>query len=437
LTSEPIEGVVVIGCGTVGLPLAVAFATRDVEVLGVDTDAERIAALEGGRLDVAEAGVADALRGSIAAGRLRFAPSCDRAARRRAYIVAVPTPVDGQRAPDTASLQAACAAAVACARDDDLLVIRATVAIGTTRRIAQEIAARGRTVAVACCPDRSVAGRSFHEQFSVPHVVGGLDAAGTRDAGRLFQSLGRVVEVSTPEAAEAVKLFCNVQRDVTFALANHFALISEALGLDLAEIERAAAAEYPRFHLSRPGPVGGPCLPKDAWLLEHSLIRRRDAPALALAARQVNASVLDHVVAAIADHLTETAEANPVVAVLGLAFKGDPPTADTRGGFGTALVERLRGQWPTATVRTWEPSVDGGIPIESVLLGAEVAVLANEHPLLKGLDIAAAARAMRTGGVIYDVCGGLDRVRAVPPNGVRLRIFGRSAALDEATDAKA
>ena len=131
-----------------------------------------------------------------------------------------------------------------------------------------------------------------------------------------------------------VKLFCNVQRDVTFALANHFALISEALGLDIAEIEHAATAAYPRFHLSRPGPVGGPCLPKDTLLLDLSVDGRHNSPALALTARQVNLFVLDHVLVAIADHLAETAPANPVIAVLGLAFKGDPPTRTRAAGSG-------------------------------------------------------------------------------------------------------
>lgn len=275
--SRPIDSVVVVGCGAIGLPLAVAFATRGLDVLGVDIDAERVAALSAGRLNVTEADLSEALWRSTTLGRLRFAMSVTPDQQPRAYVLTVPTPVDAHGRPVMASLQAACDAAVACARDHDLLVIRATVPVGTTRRITRAIAARGRTLGVACCPDRSVAGHSFREQFSVPHVVGGIDAAATQAASRLFRRLGQVNEVSTPEAAEAVKLFCNVQRDVTFAIANHFALVSEALGLDIAEIERAASADYPRFRLSRPGPVGGPCLPKNAWLLDHSITPWRRA----------------------------------------------------------------------------------------------------------------------------------------------------------------
>jgi UDP-N-acetyl-D-mannosaminuronic acid dehydrogenase len=424
-----IDSVVVIGCGAVGLPLGVAFATRNLDVLGVDIDAERISALQSGRLELAEANLAEALRQNVAQGRLRFMPFCERASHRRAFILAVPTPVDDQGVPVLTSLQAATDAALACAQDHDLLVIRSTVPVGTTRRIARDIAGRNPTIMVACCPDRSVSGQSFLEQFSVPHVIGGVEPAATRTASQLFQTLGKAIDVSTPEAAEAVKLFCNVQRDVTFALANHFALISDALGLDIAEIEQAATIDYPRFFLSRPGPVGGPCLTKDAFLLDHSIVGRRLSPALALTARQVNASLLDHAASAIAEHLTASTTAIPIIAVLGLAFKGTPPMMDTRGSFGCGIAERLQLQWPQAIIRTWEPGANSDFPIEPVLSGADVVVLANEHPLIKGLDIAAAAQTMRPGGMIYDACGGFDRARQIPPNGVRLRIFGKGSVL--------
>lgn len=92
--------------------------------------------------------------------------------------------------------------------------------------------------------------------------------------------------------AEAVKLFCNVQRDIIFALSNQFALTSEALGLDISDIERAASAGYSCFQLSRPGPVAGPCLPKDVRLLDHSVPPGSRVPELALAGRALNLSAL-------------------------------------------------------------------------------------------------------------------------------------------------
>jgi UDP-N-acetyl-D-mannosaminuronic acid dehydrogenase len=168
-------------------------------------------------------------------------------------------------------------------------------------------------------------------------------------------------------------------------------------------------------------------------LLDHSIIGRHVSSALALTARQVNTSLLDHAASAITDHLTVSATAKPIIAVLGLAFKGTPSMMDTRGSFGCNLAERLRVQWPQAIIRTWEPGANGDFPIESVLVGADVVILANEHPLIKALDIAAAAKAMRSGGMIYDACGGFDRARQIPPNGVRLRIFGRGPPLEDPT----
>ncbi len=434
---QRIDSVVVIGCGAVGLALCVAFASRNLHVLGMDIDADRIATLGAGRLTVLEHDLAEELQKSMSAGRLRFSTTCTQVSHRRTFILAVPTPVDDEGVPVMSHLQVASETAVECAQDHDLIVISSTVPVGTTRRIARDIAARNPTITVACCPDRSTMGQSLREQFSIPHVIGGMTQAATQTASALFQYLGKTIEVSTPEAAEAIKLFCNVQRDVTFALANYFALIADTLDLDIAEIEQAATDEYPRFNLSRPGPVGGPCLTKDALLLDHSIVRQDVSSSLALAARSVNASLLDHAVGAVAQHLRDAATESPIIALLGLAFKGDPQIADTRGGFGIAIAERLRVDWPAAIIRTWEPSANGDAAIDSALFGADVAVLANEHPLIRGLDIAAAARLMRPGGMIYDACGGFDRARQAPPNGVRLRIFGRGSALEDPRVAEA
>ena len=279
---QRIDSVVVIGCGAVGLALCVAFASRNLHVLGMDIDADRIATLGAGRLTVLEHDLAEELQKSMSAGRLRFSTTCTQVSHRRTFILAVPTPVDDEGVPVMSHLQVASETAVECAQDHDLIVISSTVPVGTTRRIARDIAARNPTITVACCPDRSTMGQSLREQFSIPHVIGGMTQAATQTASALFQYLGKTIEVSTPEAAEAIKLFCNVQRDVTFALANYFALIADTLDLDIAEIEQAATDEYPRFNLSRPGPVGGPCLTKDALLLDHSIVRQDVSSSLRL-----------------------------------------------------------------------------------------------------------------------------------------------------------
>jgi UDP-N-acetyl-D-mannosaminuronic acid dehydrogenase len=413
--------VVVVGCGAIGLPLATAFAARGCDVLGVDTDPARLAALRAGCVGDVDERLDDAFASAVAAGRLAFAASLAASDRPRAFILVVPTPVGTDGAPVLENVDAGANAIVAAARDGDLLLVRATVPVGTTRRLARIAAAQGRELRVAACPDRSVAGRCFVEQFSVPHIVGGMDGDATRAAVALFARLGPTVAVSSPEVAEAAKLFANVQRDVTFALANQLALASEQLALDFGEIVHAASEGYARFSLARPGPVNGPCLTKDTALLAHSL--GRESIGVARAARALNESLLDHVADAVARHLG--ARARPVVTVLGLAFKGNPPTADRRGSFGVALADRLRADLAHATLRLGEPTSDDPAErdLDHAVAGADVVVIANDHARIKALDPPTLAMSLRGGALIYDACCALAPAKALP-NGVILRRIG-------------
>jgi UDP-N-acetyl-D-mannosaminuronic acid dehydrogenase len=422
--------VVVVGCGAIGLPLATAFATRGFEVLGVDTDPARLAALREGRVGAIDEGLGDALAAAVAAGRLTFADAPAASGRPRAFILAVPTPVD-QR-PVLGHVEAAAASVVRAARDGDLMLVRATVPVGTTRRLAAAAAACGRRLLVAACPDRSVAGQCFVEQFSVPHLIGGIDADATRAAAQLFARLGTTIAVSSPEVAEAAKLFANVQRDVTFALANQLALAAEQLDLDFGEIARAASDGYPRFSLARPGPVGGPCLTKDTALLAHSLAA--GSLSVPVAARALNESLLDHVAEAVARHVDGAAR--PVIAVLGLAFKGDPATADRRGSFGIALARRLQADLAQAQLRQFEPTDGHDLDrqdLDRIVAGADVVVIANDHPRISALDPAALARSLRAGALIYDACCALAPVAGALPNAVRLRRLGEGEVHAPAT----
>jgi UDP-N-acetyl-D-mannosaminuronic acid dehydrogenase len=416
--------VVLVGCGAIGLPLAVAFASRGCDVVGVDTDAVRLAALQAARMSDLDEGLGEAFASAVVAGRLSFQATLAPSHAPRAFILAVPTPVDSAGTPILANVEAAIEAIGASARDHDLLVVRSTVPIGTSRKLAGMLAARGRSLLVAACPDRSVAGRSFIEQFSVPHVIGGMDRHAAEATAGLFGQLGPTVHVSTPETAEAVKLFANVQRDVTFALANQFALVSEQLDLDFDEIVRAGREGYARFSLARPGPVAGPCLPKDTAILAASLSEPGTLE-LARAARRLNESLVEHVANAVKQHLDRAKRPRPVVAVLGLAFKGNPPTTDRRGSFGLALAARLRTDLADAILRLGEPTSDDPTEcdLETVVAGAHVVVIANDHPAIAALGACIMAQRLSAGALIYDTSVALAFMGELP-NGVTLRRLG-------------
>lgn len=418
----PFSQLATIGCGTIGLPLAIAFASRGWPVVGIDTSPERIANLRAGKAVDFETEFASALSAALAANRLTFDTSLAVHDGRRVYIVAVPTPAGPDQLPQLQNIDAVTTSIGKIARDGDLVVIRSTVPVGTTRRVAAQLRQSGRNIHVVSCPDRSLTGRSFTEQFDIPNIIGALNAESAQIAAEVFAALGDVIAVASPETAEAIKLFANVQRDITFAIANEFALTCEALGLDFAEIRRVGGQGYARFSLARPGPVGGSCLSKDAFLLANPSGARPAAAKLMLAARAVNDSLCAHIVDLISQHIGSAK--GRAVAVLGMAFKGDPETSDRRGSFGVALVEALEAELGGLDIRIWEPTEDTPDAMMQAIAEADAVVIANDHKVFTNLDPAAIADVLRPGAMILDLCGRLPRANAALPNKVVQRLFG-------------
>jgi len=389
--------VVVVGCGAIGLSLAVAMAGAGRRVVGVDIDAGRVAALNAGRLDLLDDGLAKPFSDALGDGRLSFQADLTPADASRVYVAAVPTPADAETGWRRSMLDAAMETVGRACHSGELVCIRSTVPIGTTRAYGQ-----GAAFDVACCPDRTVAGRGYLGQFETPHLIGALTASAEQGARALFGTLGPVVTVSDPETAEAIKLFANIQRDVAFALANQFALVCEAAGIDVDEVRVAGAAGYPRFSIPRPGPAGGPCLTKDVHLLQSSAALDGVDISLLLAARATNGGLAEVIAKRIEIQLA--ACARPAVALLGLAFKGSPPTLDRRGGFADDLVRVLSQRMPDLDLRAWDPAADpGSRALQESVAGADLIVLANDHPALAGA--AALAARIAPEATIIDMCG--------------------------------
>src|SRR6185436_12584781 len=143
--------VVVIGCGVVGLGFAVALASRGVQVIGLDTNARHVQGLSAGKAVIDDAGLEAALRSALAAGKIAFATSVRPAARTRAWVLAVPTPVDEMQRLDESYVEAALGKVYMTAHAGDLVIVRSTVPVGYTRKQAKRFQKRG--LRFAACPD--------------------------------------------------------------------------------------------------------------------------------------------------------------------------------------------------------------------------------------------------------------------------------------------
>jgi len=387
--------VAIVGLGYVGLPTALALYGKCSRIIGIDTSQHRLQAISSRQADLADEYL-PRLDAALASGGLQLTTDPGALTEADAVIICVPTPVDVDHAPDVASLRAACATVVAHAREGQTLILTSTSFIGTTRELlADPLKQRGLRpgidVFVAFSPERIDPGNPDHRQEETPRVVGGVTAECGSRAARVIRQLTDVVYlVSSPEAAEATKLYENIFRAVSLALANEFADACGVMGLDPIEVTLAAGTKPYGFLGAFPGPgVGGHCIPCDPYYLLWQL-RNKDvgAPLVEQAMRSI-AQRPERVVERAGEVLGGTGRelAGSRVIVVGASYKAgvqdlrespalpliaglirrgadvhyhDPLVPQIRLDDGRLMISEAepRGDWDLAVIHTLHPGVD-------------------------------------------------------------------------------
>jgi UDP-N-acetyl-D-glucosamine dehydrogenase len=263
----------VIGLGYVGLPLAVAFAKAGLPVIGVDADPDRAARIRAGVSPVEDV-PSDELAPLVTARRLVVADGIEALTAADAIIICVPTPLGKSKEPDISHIVAAAEDVARILRAGQLIVLESTTYPGTTEEVLlPRFAASGLTVGheffLAFSPERIDPGNRRYGLTNIPKVVGGVTSSCMALASALYgQIVERIVPVSSPQAAELVKLFENIFRSVNIALVNELAIMCRRLGLSVWEIIEAASTKPFGFMSFQPGPgIGGHCLPSDPYYL--------------------------------------------------------------------------------------------------------------------------------------------------------------------------
>ncbi|HZO37456.1 MAG TPA: nucleotide sugar dehydrogenase [Solirubrobacteraceae bacterium] len=318
----------IVGLGYVGLPLAVAFAEAGHDVLGVDIDAAKVAALDRNEsyVDDISSATLEALGGRIVAGT-SHAPLRDA----DAILICVPTPLTANREPDLGPLLDSARALAGVIRSGHLVVVESTTYPGTTREDVRPLLeasglVAGEDFALAFSPERIDPGRSDYVMRNTPKVVGGLtDTCRERAVALYAEVCDTVVEVSTLEAAELTKLVENIFRSVNIALVNELAIIADRMGIDIWEVVEAADSKPYGFMRFEPGPgMGGHCLPVDPFYLAWRA-RQFDVPTEFIElAGTVNQKMplfcVEKIGRALNDH--EKSIKGSKVAIIGVSYKG-------------------------------------------------------------------------------------------------------------------
>jgi UDP-N-acetyl-D-glucosamine dehydrogenase len=367
LAGAPVVGV--IGLGYVGLPLAAAFAESGATVIGIDLDAGRVERIMAGESFVEDVS-SETLRTLVGSRRLTASDDWKLLREADAIVICVPTPLGKSREPDISCIVSAADSVAKIVRRGQLVVLESTTYPGTTHEVllprfeGQGLEA-GTDFFLAFSPERIDPGNRQFTIRDIPKVVGGLSVTCRELAALLYGRVSRrVVPVSSPEAAEMVKLYENTFRSVNIALVNEFAIMCRRLGIDVWEIIRAAATKPFGFMPFYPGPgLGGHCLPSDPYYLSWKVRLEGYEPRFITFADEINRHMPQYVVGLVADALNERERAlkGSSVLVLGVAYKAD--VADTRDSPALEVIELLRTKG--ARVEYHDPhvpviSLDGG-----------------------------------------------------------------------------
>jgi UDP-N-acetyl-D-mannosaminuronic acid dehydrogenase len=396
--------VAVVGLGRVGLPLALTFADHGLRVIGIDRDARRLDSVRSGQMPFKETGTQELLERVIATGRLSLSERVADAGSAEHVILTIGTPSFSHIEIDIRDIRSALDELAPALRPGASVILRSTVAPGTTEFVAGYLQKRcglrvGRDVFVAHAPERIAEGRFIEEIHSLPCIVGGVDLLSTERVAKLFEVFGTSIVRTTPVQAELAKIWTNILRYAMFALPNLLMMNCEQYDANVFEVIDLINQDYPRGGMKLPGFTAGTCLRKDFTFSEE----RSNAPGMLLAVSRVNESVPLFVVQGLKRRVGELTDRK--VAVLGVGFKRD--SDDDRDSLSYKLIRFLERE--LADIAVHDPFVPGPwVSLEEAVAEADVVIIATNHSAYSEPQaIEAIRRSAREDCVIVDVWNAL------------------------------
>lgn len=337
---DPVDDIVVIGTGFIGLPLALQLAAHGKHVIGVDIDENLVAAINDQSLNLDENQLQELLEQDEIESNLeaRTEPTGG-----DAFVISVPTPLSvPQKSPDLSHIHEAIESIIPHLTDGDLVTIESTIPPLTCEnviipRLADSGFVPGEEIHLAHAPERILPGNVLEEIVHNDRVIGGINQPSAQRASKIYEPfLEGDVFYTDLLSAELCKLMENTYRDVNVALANEFALICDEVDEIRASEVIKLANKHPRVDILRPSiGVGGHCLPVDPWFLNEVDPEHTN---LITTARRINDMMPR--VASRKIRRVLSSYADPTIITLGLTYK--PETYDTRNSPAREIIEELR-----------------------------------------------------------------------------------------------
>lgn len=417
------SGIALVGFGYIGTVIGAVLADRGWPVTGIDVRQNVVDEINQGKTSVPEPGLGELVANSVRMGRLRATSDFGALADNDFVIVTVGTPLGPDYEPIVDDIKAAARAVGQHLREGHLVILKSTVPPDTTENLVRPILEEasglraGVDFGLAFCPERIAEGQAIHELTSIPVVVGAVDERSARACATLWRhSLGvDSVIVDNPRTAEMVKLADNLWVDLNVALANELAKLCDRLGMDALQVIEAANT-MPKgsgpVNILRPSMgVGGYCLTKDPWFLNHLGESVGLDLAIPRTSRTVNDTMPAYTYGLLTELLAEQGKtvAASKVAVLGIAFKNN--TGDCRLTPTKYVVEMLEDSGCQLSIHDpWVPDEEAHVvttspltpDIESAVKDADALMVLAGHREFHQISLTRLAELSTAGCVFLD-----------------------------------
>lgn len=378
----------VLGLGYIGLPTASLLGTKGYQVVGVDTDSRVVETINAGNTHINEPDLDILLKSAVQSGNLQARSVPEEA---DIFVIAVPTPFNGDHTPDLKYVRQATESIVPYVRAGNLVILESTSPVGTTLEVVAEGLRPsnlriGEELFIAHCPERVLPGRILSELVENDRVIGGINEQSTQVASDFYSEFVRGEVLCTDAStAEMTKLVENTYRDVNIAFANELSVICDSLSINVWDVIKLAN-RHPRVRILQPGPgVGGHCIAVDPWFI---VAKSPQDARLIRTAREINDAKPGWVMSRVMAKARKFRE--PVIACLGIAFKAD--VADLRESPALQIARGLRDE-KIGRVVVCEPNIAQLdefelLPLEAAIAAADIVVLLVDHRAFRKLRAA-------------------------------------------------
>jgi UDP-N-acetyl-D-glucosamine dehydrogenase len=399
--------VAIIGQGYVGLTIS-AFASKLHEVIGFDNNPVTVANLNASKSHI-EGVDSSLIAAAIKSGNYRATNNGADISDADIVIIAVPTPLTKDRKPDLTFIESACKSIGENLKNSALIINESTSFPGTVRNyikpLVEKYSKQPRNHMYAISPERVDPGRVDWDQKNTPRLYAGLTAEASVKTREFYSTFcDNLIEVSSPEVAEAAKLFENTFRQVNIALVNEFAEIAHALGISVHEtLDAANTKPYGFMRFNPSAGVGGHCIPVDPTYLAFVAAQQGVPATFIERANEVNLEMPKYIVSRVMADNGGSLNGKKVQ-VIGVSYK--PNVADTRETPADIVIEELKAMgaevtWHDPVVKSWQGSNS------SDLGGSEIAIVVTLHDVMEKSEIAKSAP------YVFDTTGKLSGVKGL------------------------